>query len=97
MATLAGAALMQDPRTPEILDIVAKETGVPRDRLLPDASIEELGIASLDMVQTIFEIESRYDVEIPVVADRVGAEFTTVGGLLSHVLRTLDRMQPEHG
>ncbi len=97
MATHAGAALMQDPRTSEILDIVAKETGVPRALLLPEASIEELGIASLDMVQTIFEIESHYDVELPVVADRVGAEFTTVGNLLSHVLRTLDRMQPEHG
>ncbi len=92
-----GAALMRDPRTAEILDIVAKETGVPRETLRPDASIEELGIASLDMAQTIFAIESRYDVEIPVVADRAGAEFTTLGSLLSHILRTLDRSLPEHG
>ena len=49
------------------------------------------------MVQTIFEIESRFDVEIPVVSDRPGAEFSTVGNLLTHVLRTLDRMQPERG
>lgn len=97
MVTENGTALLRDPRTADILDIVARETGVPRDRLTPDASIEELGIASLDMAQSIFAIESTFDVEIPVVSDRAGAEFTTVGGLLVHVLRTLDRFQPEHG
>ncbi len=89
--------VMRDPRTPEILDIVAKETGVPRDKLAPDASIEALGIASLDMVQTMFAIETRYDVEIPVVSERTGSEFTTVGALVCHVLRTLDRNLPERG
>ena len=82
---------MIDPRRDEILDIVAKETGVARARLLPDATIEELGIPSLDMVQTIFELESRFDVEIPVVSERAGAEFATVGELVDHVLLTLDR------
>ena len=82
---------MTDPRRDEILDIVAKETGIDRARLLPEASIEELGIPSLDMVQTIFELESRFDVEIPVVSERAGAEFSTVGDLVDHVLATLDR------
>ena len=82
---------MTDPRRDEILDIVAKETGIDRARLLPGASIEELGIPSLDMVQTIFELESRFDVEIPVVSERAGAEFATVGDLVDHVIQTLDR------
>jgi acyl carrier protein len=86
--------LMQDPRTGEILEIVAKETGIARERLTPDAGIQELGIASLDMVQAIFAIESKYDVEIPAVTNAPGAEFETVGGLLTHVLQTLDRERP---
>ena len=90
-----AAALIRDHRTNDILEIVAKETGVARDRLTPDASIEALGIASLDIVQTIFAIESRYDIEIPVVADQQGAEFKTVGDLLRHVLHTLDEARPE--
>lgn len=85
---------MTDPRRDEILDIVAKETGIDRARLLPEASIEELGIPSLDMVQAIFELESRFDVEIPVVSERAGAEFSTVGDLVDHVLATLDRAAP---
>lgn len=90
-------ALLNDPRCGEILDIVAKETGVPRDRLTTDADIAELGIASLDLAETMFAIESKYDVEIPVVSERTGAEFTTVGQLLTHVLRTIDSHKPAHG
>ncbi len=80
-----------DARTGTILDIVAKETGVERSRLQPSAKIEELGISSLDMTQAVFELESRFDIEIPVVAESAGAEFTTVGDLVRHVLTTLDK------
>jgi acyl carrier protein len=82
-----------DPRAADILAILAHETGIDIALLRPEASIEELGIASLDLTQAVFEIETRFGVEIPVVADRAGAgaEFTTVGDLLAHVLATLDR------
>ena len=89
-AETTGASPEHDPRTPDILDIVAKETQIERGKLSLNASIEQLGIPSLDMVQTIFEIESRYDVEIPVVSDQAGAEFTTIGDLVAHVLRSID-------
>ncbi len=86
---------MADPRVPEILDIVARETGVARAELRPDATIEALGIPSLDMVQAVFALETRFGVEIPVVAERAAsAEFATVGDLVAHVLTTLDRPQP---
>ena len=78
-----------DPRIAEILDIVSKETSIERDRLTPDASIAALDIASLDMVQAIFAIESHFNVEIPVAADQDGGEFTTVGDLVRHVLAAI--------
>ena len=86
--------LAHDPRTSAILDIVAKETQIDRGLLNLDASIEGLGIPSLDMVQTIFEIEARYEVEIPVVSDRSGAEFNTLGDLVTHVLAAIDASHP---
>ena len=88
--TVAGWA-SDDPRVADILTIVAKETGVEPYRLLPSATIAALDIASLDMVQAIFAIESRFHVEIPVISDRSGAEFETVGELVYHVLATIDR------
>ena len=80
---------MADPREAEILDIVAKETGVERARLVPDAAISDLDIPSLDLVQAIFALETRYNIEIPVASERSGAEFATVGDLVGHVLRTI--------
>ncbi len=81
---------MHDPRSAEILDIIAKETGVDRDRLSMEAVLSDLDIPSLDLVQAIFAIEERYKVDIPVVSERTGAEFETVGDLVQHVLATLE-------
>lgn len=81
---------MHDLRSAEILDIIAEETGVDRDRLTMEAVLTDLEIPSLDLVQAIFAIEERYKVDIPVVSERTGAEFQTVGDLVQHVLATLE-------
>lgn len=75
----------------EILDIVAKETGVDRARLQPGVTLNSLDIASLDMVQAIFALEERFGVEIPVVADQGSGEFETVGALVTHVQAAIGR------
>ena len=80
-----------DPHLAAVLDIIAKETGVERSRLTPDASLAELEIASLELVQTIFALESHFNVEIPVIADHDGAEFATVGLLVAQVLTEIRR------
>lgn len=89
-----GFADSADPRRAEVLAIFSREVGVAPERLRPDATLDELEIASLDIVQAMFAIEERFDVQIPVVPDRAGSEFTTVGQLLEHVLATLERGGP---
>lgn len=79
-----------DPRAADILAIIAKETALDPAVLTPDASVDALGVSSLDMTQAIFAIETRFDIEIPVVAERAGAEFSTIGDLVAHVLATID-------
>ncbi len=81
-------------QTDLILDIVAKETGVDRARLQPEARLADLEIPSLDVVPTLFALESRFDIEIPVIADHTGAEFETVAALVDHVLATIDHSAP---
>lgn len=87
-----------DPRAHEILGIIAAETQMDVALLQPDATIEGLGIPSLDLTQAVFELETRFDIEIPVVADRppgAGAEFATIGDLVGHVIATIDRTRAE--
>jgi acyl carrier protein len=82
---------LDDPRATRILEIVAKETSIECAALRPEATIEDLGISSLDLIQAVFAIETSFDIEIPVVANRAGAEFTTISELVAHVLAVLDK------
>ena len=84
-------AVMEDDRAETILAIVAKETNIARERLRPDATIEQLGIASLDLTLAVFELEKHFGIEIPVIGDQAGGEFATVGDLVGHVMAVLDR------
>jgi acyl carrier protein len=91
MADHVDAAFEADSRVSRILDIVAMETATDRAALVADARIDELGIASLDLMLAVFKLETVYDIEIPVVAERAGAEFGTVGELVGHVLAVMDK------
>ena len=46
----------------DILDVVAQEALVARDKLTPDATLESLGIASLDIISIVFALEDRFGV-----------------------------------
>ena len=70
-----------DPQT--ILDIVAEEALIDRDKLTPDATLEQLGIASLDIISIVFSLEERFGV---VLEQTDFAGVTTVGGLVELIV-----------
>lgn len=43
-----------------ILDIISKESLVDRTLLTPDATLESLGIASMDIVSIVFALEDKF-------------------------------------
>jgi acyl carrier protein len=91
MTQQANEAFDSDPRIARILDIFAKETQTDRTSLRPEATLADLGVESIDLTMAVFEIESTFGIDIPVVPDRAGAEFSTVGDLVTHVLSVLDK------
>ncbi len=86
-----------DAREQTILGIVAREANIDRSLLMPEATIEELGIASIDLTLAVFELEKHFNIEIPVVAAAENAEFRTVGDLVRHVIGVLDRRATADG
>lgn len=46
----------------DILDVVAQEALIEKARLLPDETLESLGIASLDVINIVFALEDRFGV-----------------------------------
>jgi acyl carrier protein len=68
-----------------VFDIIARESGIDRARITPDATLSDLEIQSLDAVQIIFEIEDHFKITMP---DR-DPEFDTgsVKGLVDAVAK----------
>ncbi|WP_395336097.1 acyl carrier protein [Novosphingobium sp. BL-8H] len=48
----------------EVIALIAKETGLPPERLEPDATLATLDISSIDIVSMLFELEDRFGVEV---------------------------------
>ena len=46
----------------EILDVIAQEALVEKAKLTPEATLESLGIASLDIISIVFALEDRFGI-----------------------------------
>jgi acyl carrier protein len=49
----------------EVRQIVARIAELPADRIADDATLESLGIDSLNGLRIVVEVEKRYGIEIP--------------------------------
>ncbi len=60
---------MTSPVFERIADIIAENSDVARDRIVPDAHvINDLGIDSLDFLDIVFAIDKAFDIKVPVEA-----------------------------
>lgn len=49
----------------QILEVIATEGMIPRENLKDDATIDSLGLKSIDLVMILTAIEEKFDVYIP--------------------------------
>jgi acyl carrier protein len=76
----------------DLLDLVAAEAHIERERLVRDAQLADLGFASLDMITLLFELEERYAVMIE-EADLPPMQ--TVGELTDFLLAQINAVAAE--
>jgi len=48
----------------ELIEIIAEEALVDRAKLDPKATLEDIGLDSVDLVSVVFAIEEKYGIEI---------------------------------
>lgn len=56
-----------------IIDIIAKTCSIERERIRLDSTLKDLDVHSLDAVQVLFEIEDRFDIQVPERDDQYSA------------------------
>jgi len=67
----------------KLIDIIAEQLSVDKDKVVPGASfVDDLGADSLDLVELIMAMEEAFDVEI---ADEVAEKITTVQHAIDHI------------
>lgn len=82
------------PLREEIVAILARETAIDASKFAPDTKLAELDIASIDLVQAIFAIETRFDIEIP---PGIEGEDPTVETLTQHIIDLIERRRAAKG
>lgn len=51
--------------TDEVTQIISRQLKIPFERLPPNAVLLELGLESLDLIEIIFALEERFNINIP--------------------------------
>tara|TARA_S200000501_G_scaffold284344_1_gene268612 strand:- start:753 stop:1016 length:264 start_codon:yes stop_codon:yes gene_type:complete len=69
----------------DIFEIIADKAEVEREKVISNASLEELKIESLDVVEIIFAIEEKFDIHVPFNANDQDLEFDTVGDVVKAI------------
>jgi acyl carrier protein len=69
--------------TDKVKDIIEKELGVEREKLVDSASfIDDLGADSLDIVELVMEFEKEFNIDIP---DEEAEKLRTVGDAIQYL------------
>ncbi len=66
-----------------MIDIVASQLGVDKEKIAPETSfVNDLGADSLDTVELVMELEEEFDINIP---DDAAEKISTVGQAIEFI------------
>jgi acyl carrier protein len=72
----------------EVANVIAARLHTVDRKVRPSDSLDSLGLGSLDVLEIAFELEQRFDIEIPFNAN-TAFEFDTVGALAGAIERLI--------
>lgn len=74
-----------------VIEIVAEQLGVPKERITRDTSfVNDLGADSLDTVELVMELEEEFDINIP---EDAAEKIQTVGQAIDHIEKAISAKQ----
>jgi acyl carrier protein len=84
---MTGTAEMRE----QLLEIIAKEGMIHREKLIPTATLETIGLASYDIVMILMAIEEKYGVYLSV--DSELSDLKTLDELLNLLATRIEQQQ----
>jgi acyl carrier protein len=86
---------MSDVAT-DVMSVIKKKIRVERSEITPDDKLTELGLESLDALELVFDLEEKFDIEIPVNANdaQIGG-FERVSDVIAAVQKIIDKKKAQ--
>jgi acyl carrier protein len=63
--------------------VIAKELKLPIEQLSDDTKFADLGAESIDIIEIVFALEEKYDIDISVNFNQAGADISSPSGQMS--------------
>ena len=82
---------MSDVAT-DVMSVIKKKIRVDRSEITVDDRLADLGLESLDALELVFDLEEKFDIEIPVNANeaQIGG-FEKVSDVVAAVQKIIDK------
>jgi acyl carrier protein len=77
----------------EVFEIISKQAKIDMGIIKPESTLKDLGVASLDAIEVIFDIEEHFNINLP--NEDTDFESGTVGQLVEAVDRQLAQKSPQ--
>ena len=77
--------------TTDVLNLIRKKLPPGRTELKMEDRLEDLGIDSLSTVELIFELEEKFNIQIPYNANDTEPEFQTVSEVVDAIQKLVDK------
>ena len=72
--------------------ILAKKYSLEAERITPDATLESLGLDSLDLIELLFEVEDEFNIRIPQESAAASR-----GGTVKDIVDSIEKLSSEEG
>ncbi len=76
-----------------VQEILVKKYSLPRESIKPEATLESLKLDSLDLVETLFEVEDEFHVRVPQDGS-INLKIATVQDIVEIVNRLVTQKMP---
>jgi acyl carrier protein len=73
--------------TADVIEIIAKKLPADKRNIQMSDRLDEIGIDSFGAVEMIFDLEEKFDIQIPYNANDARMEFETVGEVVQAIKR----------
>lgn len=80
-----------DDVTRDVMAIIAKKLRDPALELKADDRLDELGLDSFAAVEMIFDLEEKFDIQIPYNSNDARLDFETVGDVSAAIKKLLGK------